>query len=153
VETADGHLQLTVRGDDVSPKTFIGDADDLEGLASNAAEYIYGEADPYLLAAYLSTSGRPAQALDFIAKAFPQAKPEDQPELLNQWGNALFALDKPQEAVEKYRGAIVLKPDFWKAWATSSALQHPPRAKRQPLRLRSKCSSALRSTLPAINRN
>jgi predicted negative regulator of RcsB-dependent stress response len=116
VETADGHLQLTVRGDDVSPKTFIGDADDLEGLASNAAEYIYGEADPYLLAAYLSTSGRPAQALDFIAKAFPQAKPEDQPELLNQWGNALFALDKPQEAVEKYRGAIVLKPDFWKAW-------------------------------------
>jgi tetratricopeptide (TPR) repeat protein len=116
VQTADGRLQLTVRGDDVLPKTFLGGADDLEGLSSKAAEYIYGEADPYLLAAYLSTSGRPAEALDFIAKAFPKAKAEDQPELLNQWGNALFALDKPQDAVEKYRGAIAMKPDFWKAW-------------------------------------
>ena len=116
VQAADGDLQLTVRGDDVSPKTFLGGPDDLAGLTSKAAEYIYGEADPYLLAAYLSTAGRPAEALDFIAKAYPRARAADQPELLNQWGNAFFALDRPQAAVDKYRGAIALKSDFWKAW-------------------------------------
>ncbi len=116
VQAADGRLQLTVRGDNILPQTFFGGAEDLDGLASKAAEYIYGEADPYLLAAYLSTSGRPADALEFIAKAFPRAEAADQPELLNQWGNALFALDRPHEAVEKYRGAIALKSDFWKAW-------------------------------------
>ncbi len=116
VQLADGRLQLTVRGDDILPKSFVGDADHLDALATTAAEYIYGEADPYLLAAYLSTVGRPADALVFIAKAYPKATGEEQPELLNQWGNALFALDRAQEAVEKYRAAIALKPDFWKAW-------------------------------------
>ncbi len=116
VQMPDGRLQLTVRGDDVLPKSFIGDADHLEALTSTAAEYIYGEADPYLLAAYLSTAGRPADALVFIAKAYPEAKGDEQPELLNQWGNALFALGRPQEAVDKYRVAITLRPDFWKAW-------------------------------------
>jgi tetratricopeptide (TPR) repeat protein len=116
VQMPDGRLQLTVRGDDVLPKSFIGEADHLEALTSEAAEYIYGEADPYLLAAYLSTAGRPADALAFIAEAYPKATGDERPELLNQWGNALFALDRPQEAVERYRVAITLRPDFWKAW-------------------------------------
>ena len=116
LQTADRRLQLTVRGDGILPQTFEGDADDLEGVAAKAAEYIYGQADPYLLAAYLSTVGRTNDALGFIAKAYPGARDQDRPDLLNQWGNALFALDQPQAAVEKYRAAIELKPDFWKAW-------------------------------------
>lgn len=117
VQEADGGLALTVRGDDITPKTFTGGAGDLDALAAKASEYVYGQADPYLLAAYLSTAGRSEDALAFLAEAYPRARPEERPDLLNQWGNALFGLDRLPEAVAKYRAAVALRGDFWKAWS------------------------------------
>jgi hypothetical protein len=42
VETPTGALALTVRGDNVPPKTFNGPATELAKLTTDAAEYVYG---------------------------------------------------------------------------------------------------------------
>ena len=42
VQTIDGGLALTIRGGGVLPKTFTGDAGDLDKLTNEAAEYVYG---------------------------------------------------------------------------------------------------------------
>ena len=116
VQTEAGGLSLTVRGDGVPARTFAGAAADLDKLTTAGAEYIYGAIDPYLLATYLSNAGRTAETLSFLAAAYPDAAESEQPDLLNQWGNAFFDADRPLDAIAKYRAALALKPDFWKAW-------------------------------------
>ncbi|HEX3700815.1 MAG TPA: hypothetical protein VHV27_09090 [Phenylobacterium sp.] len=117
VQTEASGLQLTVRGDGVLPKTFAGGPGELGKLTTQAAEYVYGEAEPGLYAAYLDNVGRPQDAIDFIKAAYSGASDQERPYLLNVWGNSLGNVGAPTvDALAVYRKALELKPDFWIAY-------------------------------------
>jgi tetratricopeptide (TPR) repeat protein len=115
VETEGGGLRLTVRGDGIAAKSFDGTAAELPKLATQAAEYVYGEAEPYFAATYLIGHGRDAEALPLVRSKFESARPEERPYLLNSWGNALLDFGRINEALPKYQEAVRLKPDYWSA--------------------------------------
>ena len=114
VESGDGGLALTVRGDGVPSKTFAGPANTLPKLTSDAAEYVYSQSEPALYAAYLSNAGRDAEAVAFCRAAFASASPANRPYLLNSWAIGLQNTGGSyQEALELFSAAVKLKPDFW----------------------------------------
>jgi tetratricopeptide (TPR) repeat protein len=114
VQTANGDLALTIRGDGVLAKTFTGGAGELDKLAAQAAEYAFGQSEPSLYSSYLFQTGRNAEAVAFIRANFARAAPDDRPALLNSWGNALLNLGAGSQAtLPLYRAAIRLNPTFW----------------------------------------
>lgn len=121
VQTSNGGLALTVRGDDVPAQTFTGGVDDVDKLAVKAAEYIYGRSQPWLYAVYLATNGRDADAIAFLPGAFGRATSDAQrADFANVWGVAYNDLNKPTQSIAKYRLAMSLSPPqstiWWKAW-------------------------------------
>jgi hypothetical protein len=117
VQTDTGDLALTVRGDNLLPKVFTGGAGDLDKLTTQAAEYIYGQSQPGLFAAYLGNAGRNADAVAFAKTAYATTSAEDRPYLLNQWANALLNTGAPPQAtLPLYREALKQKPDYWGAY-------------------------------------
>jgi tetratricopeptide (TPR) repeat protein len=122
VQTEDGALALTVRGDGVPAKTFDGAAADLDKLTTQAAEYIYGRSQPVQYAIYLEGVDRNADALAFLASAYPRASTDDErAKLAHRWGSAYSGLNQPGKAVEKQRLAMSLvKPrstEWWVNWS------------------------------------
>lgn len=117
LETAADRLTLTVRGDGFESKTFEGGRQDLPKLVDAAAEYIYGEAEPYLASAYLETHGRDVEAIQLVQAKYASAKPADRPFLLNAWGNGLGDLGRSAESLPIYLEALRLKPDYWVAYS------------------------------------
>lgn len=115
IRTGGPGLALTVRGDGVLPKTFKDSGGDIDKLTTQAAEYVYGSAEPFLFASYLSNQGRDAEAQTFVASHYAAAKPADRPFLLNVWGNALGNTGHASASLERYREAVRLKPDYWPA--------------------------------------
>ena len=114
VQTDAGGLALTIRGDGVAPKTFTGAAGELDRLATQASEYVYGQSQPALYTVYLSLSGRDAEAVEFARSAYATADETDRPYLLNAWANALQNTGAdPREAKPLLNEALRLKPDFW----------------------------------------
>lgn len=120
VETESGGIALTVRGDGVMPKTFTGSALELNKLSTKVAEYVYGQSEPALWAAYLSLRDRYAESIAFAQTAYARADPADRPYLLNSWAIALESSGAPpREALALYREALKLKPDFWTAYGNA----------------------------------
>ncbi|HEY6484713.1 MAG TPA: hypothetical protein VIY54_14400 [Steroidobacteraceae bacterium] len=114
VQTETDGLALTVRGDAVAAKTFVGTAGDLEKLTTQAAEYVYSKSEPVLWAYYLTNKGRNEEAVAFSKASFSGADRADRPYLLNTWANALSnAGGSPRESLALYRAALKLKPDYW----------------------------------------
>jgi tetratricopeptide (TPR) repeat protein len=117
IQTDTGGLALTVRGDGVLPKVFTGAAGDLDKLAAQAAEYIFGQSQPSLFASYLVATGRNAEAVAFSRTNYATTKAEDRPYLLNNWANALGNSGaSPRASLALYREALKLKPDYWAAY-------------------------------------
>src|SRR5665213_2007646 len=117
IQTEDGGLALTVRGDGVLPKAFTGATGDLARLTTQAAEYIYGQSQPSLYANYLTNVGRYGEAVAFSRNAYAATAPEDRPYLLNVWANALNNTGgAPRASLALYRQALKLEPDFWVAY-------------------------------------
>jgi tetratricopeptide (TPR) repeat protein len=106
-------ITLTLRGTDLPSKTFAGTVDELPTLVSRAAEYVYGHTDPVLMAYYLQRSGRTEDGIAFIRSAYGPASIADRAVLLNSWGNGLGNMQRLPEALDKFKAAIELKPDFW----------------------------------------
>ena len=106
-------LTLTVRGTGLPTKSLTGKIDEMPALVSQAAEYVYGHTDPVLMAYYLQRSGRQADAIAFIRSAYGPASTADRAVLLNAWGNTLGTLGRLDEALDKFKAAVRLKPDFW----------------------------------------
>jgi tetratricopeptide (TPR) repeat protein len=101
----------------VLPRTFTGPSDSLGALTVQAAEYVYGRAQPALYAAYLSSVGRDADAIAFSRSAFATTPADERPVLLNAWANALGDSGGSQtEVLDLYRAALALKPDYWVAY-------------------------------------
>ena len=116
VTTKTGYLALTVRGTGILPKTFADATGDLEKLLTEAGEYVYGQSQPGLWAAYLSNNDRNDEAIRFSQAAYSAADPSERPFVLNYWANALINKggdEAMREALTLYREALRLKPDFW----------------------------------------
>lgn len=116
IATEGGALTLSVRGDGIPPKTFATREDGIDGLARQAAEYVYGYAQPALYAGYLIGAGRSEECLSFIRAAFPRARDENRAVLANLWGEALLNLNAASAAEERFRFALRVEPHYWRAW-------------------------------------
>ena len=118
IQTATGGLELTVRGDQVPPKTFTGGPNDLPLLTRQAAEYVYGSSQPQQYAAYLLDQNRAADALSFLPAAFARAPNNAQrSRLADSWGQAYLGLNQAPLAEQKARLAVALDRRNWTARA------------------------------------
>jgi tetratricopeptide (TPR) repeat protein len=115
VQSAKG-IALTVRGTNVPGKTFEGKLDDLPKLLTSAAEYVYGQSEPFLFEVYLTDVGRDAEAIKIAKDSYLRMPDSDKPWVLNAWGNALEDLNRGPEALEKFRQAVRIDPHFWTAY-------------------------------------
>lgn len=106
-------IVLTIRGDGFAARSFSGSPDALDALAIKAAEYVYGGSEPYLFSVYLLNHGRDKEVIALARNSFSTASTTDKPLLLNAWGNALADLGRYQSALDKYREAVRLQPNFW----------------------------------------
>jgi tetratricopeptide (TPR) repeat protein len=117
VQTDNGGLTLTVRGDHLLPKVFTGGAGDLDKLTTQAAEYIYGQSQPALFAVYLRDAGRNLEAAAFAKDAYATTGADDRPYLLNAWALALANTGAaPQAIIALELEALKQKPDYWVAY-------------------------------------
>jgi tetratricopeptide (TPR) repeat protein len=112
-------LALTVRGTEILPRTFTGEAGALDKLLTQAGEYVFGQSQPGLWAAYLSNNDRDDEAISFAQRAANTVAASERPYVLNYWANAIA--DKGgqgalTEALRLYREAVRLKPDYWSGY-------------------------------------
>ncbi len=115
VLTTDGRLALTVRGGPILARTFVGPPDAVDDLTRQAAEYIYGEAEPYLFSTYLNQNDRPQEVLPFTRRALTLVDPEQRALLANATALAYSALGDMETAIQWYRLAIQYRPTYWLA--------------------------------------
>jgi tetratricopeptide (TPR) repeat protein len=123
VQVEKGGLALTVRGPGILPKTFTDDRRNLEKLLTQAGEYVYGQSQPGLWAAYLGTE-RFDDAISFSQTAYANVDPSERPYLLNAWANAIAAKGGEganREVLPLYQEAVRLKPDYWVGYANIMA--------------------------------
>ena len=116
VQTRKGGLALTVRGNGILPKTFTDEAGDLDSLLTQAGEYVFGQSQPGLFAAYLSNNDRNDEAIAFAQSAYATAEASERPYVLNYWANAITGKGGEgamREALPLYRETVRLKPDYW----------------------------------------
>jgi len=109
-------LALTVRGTGILPKTFTGESGALDKLLTQAGEYVFGQSQPGLWAAYLSNNDRNEEAIRFAQGAYNAVDASERPYVLNYWANAISGKGDDganAEALPLYREAVRLKPDFW----------------------------------------
>jgi len=116
VKPSSGGVALTVRGNDVIPKTFVDPSGDLDTVLKNAAEYVYSESQPGLFSYYLVFASRYDEIFPYVRSHFARASDDDKSMMMNNWGNALEQIgtvDKEREAMSFYREAARIKPDNW----------------------------------------
>ena len=116
VKTGTGGLALTVRGTGILPKTFSGEAGSLDKLLTQAGEYVFGQSQPGLWAAYLTNNNRDDEAIRFAQGAYNTVDASEKPYVLNYWANAIVDLGGEgamREALPLWRETLRLKPDYW----------------------------------------
>jgi hypothetical protein len=116
VETPTQGLALTVRGTGIAPKSFIGTAVELQKLTRDSAEYVYGQSQPALWAAYLVTVARLEEAIAFARTAIGRTEPSERARVFDMWSDALASSGGSlSEALSLAREAVKLNPDDWGA--------------------------------------
>jgi tetratricopeptide (TPR) repeat protein len=124
VQSDDGALALTIRGDGLLPKTFSGAIGDLDGLTTKAAEYVYSESLPASYVYYLTNVSRFNEAIAFARARFPGANAWLRGELLNSWANALAMVGGTRdELISLYRAALRFNPQAWAEYNNISGIQ------------------------------
>ena len=111
-----GGLQITVRiiradQQQIKSRT-IGPTRDLDQLLSGAAEYVIAENEPYILASYLYETGRIEAALDQAKFCVYNGTVDDDAWAYVLWGLILEEQNQQQKAMEKFKKAIELDPNF-----------------------------------------
>jgi len=127
VVQTDSGLALTVRGDNVEPKSFKGSAGDLDRLVANAAQYLYSQFQPALWADYLEETGHCPEAIDFVRSVYNGVDGDRRASLLTTWALCLSLAGSQQEGEQLLRAAIRIQPDDWDAYLqlTSSIADQP----------------------------
>jgi tetratricopeptide (TPR) repeat protein len=124
VQTEAGGLEVTVRGDGLSPRTFTGASDQLGKLTSEASEYVYSQSQPALWAAYLVDSGRYQEAIEFCQASITSSSPSDRPVLLTYWGTAIAkSRGVEPRALALVQRAIALQPAYWFAYGIMTTMK------------------------------
>ncbi len=121
VQTSAG-LRLTVRGDGLAAKSFDGTTEEFPKLTTQAAEYVYGQAEPYFAASYLESQGRDAEAIQLVKDKYSADRPAERPFLLNVWGNGLLDQGQLDVALPLYQQALALDPQYWTAYSNITNL-------------------------------
>ena len=106
VQEPDGGLALTVRGDGILARTFRGGPGDYALLAGQAAEYLFGAAEPNTMIRYLFTNGRAAEALPLWTRTMARATAAEQTSLLVMGGDIQWLLTDYDASAALYRQAI-----------------------------------------------
>jgi tetratricopeptide (TPR) repeat protein len=114
---------LNVRGSGFPGKSFAGKTSDLGKLTAQAAEYVYGQSEPYLFGVYLLGIGRDKEAIAFVAGIYGRVSKEQRVNLLTIWGIGLNNVGDVTGAIEKYREQINLDPQLWIAYGNLSGAQ------------------------------
>ncbi len=152
VQNRDGSLALTVRGTGILPRTFSGGPDSLPQLSVQAAEYVYGSAEPIMFTSYLAQYGRDEETIRFVEAAFPTAPVAMRAGLANAWGTALSTLGDDPGAAARYRLAIRLDPTDWVSWGnlvgTLWTLEGEESAYREGVRLQAAAEKRRRGVRP-----
>jgi tetratricopeptide (TPR) repeat protein len=118
LQTPAGGLALTVRGLGMAPRTFAGGIGDLGRLTHEAAEYVYGQSRPALWSAYLTGTGRYAEAIAYSRSALRRTGPVERARILDMWSNAeALRGGSIEEALVLARAAVDTNPDDWGAAA------------------------------------
>jgi tetratricopeptide (TPR) repeat protein len=107
-------VSLYIRGRDIEPKSFVGQKNQLSGLLTSAAEYIYGACQPSSYSVYLTEHGRSPEAISLASLRYPKAQHlGDRVQLLYAWATALSEQGDHKGAIEKYRLTIDIAPQSW----------------------------------------
>ncbi len=114
VQTDSGGLALTVRGDNVAPRTFTGGSGDLDTLVTHAAQYLYSQFQPALWATYLEGTGGCSDAIDFIRSIYNGADAGTRASLLVTWGECLTFNGGSTQMLQE---ALAIQPDDWDAYS------------------------------------
>ncbi len=118
IQTDSGGLALTVRGDNVSPRTFSGSAGQLDTLVASAAQYLYSQFQPVLWAVYLQWAGRCPEAIEFIKSDYARADAPSRAALLDDWSACAGVVGGTWEnSAQLLQAAIAIQPDFWDAYS------------------------------------
>ncbi len=113
VQTDSGGLALTVRGEGVAAKTFMGGSDALQQLTVQAAQYLYAQSEPALWGGYLGETGRCPEAIAFVRSVYDAADPQYRPTLLYDEANCIFSTGGPvSETMALLDQARAIDPSF-----------------------------------------
>jgi tetratricopeptide (TPR) repeat protein len=124
VQNEKGGIALTVRGHGILPKTFTDSSRDLEKLLTQAGEYVYGQSQPGLWAAYLTENDRNDEAIRFVQGAYVKVDSSERPYLLNSWANAITNTGDEGtwvQALPLWRESVRLKSDYWVGYSNIMA--------------------------------
>jgi tetratricopeptide (TPR) repeat protein len=115
VEITGDDLALTVRGNGVPAKTFIGSAAELPKLTVAAAEYVYSKSQPARWVGYLIVQARNQEAIDFSRTTVANVEPAERSSIFNNWANAILSTGgSTREALSLLRAAVAASPkDSW----------------------------------------
>ncbi len=122
VESASGGLALTVSGDNLTPKTFTGGADDLDKLVVDAAQHVYSQFQPALWVHYLVDTGRCPEAISVSESLYDTGDDQSRASMLTDWATCLSTdnvdvATTARSRLQMYQEAIALDPQFWWAYA------------------------------------
>lgn len=109
-------IALSVRGTGFPAKSFTGSPAELAKLTEEAAEYVYGQSEPYLYGTWLEGNGRDRDAIALVQNVYAGLPADQRIDLLNIWGNALVDLGDGPGSLEKYREEVRLNPEAWIAY-------------------------------------
>jgi len=77
VTESGGRIVVAIQGDNISYREFGGGKGELDSLLTKAAEYVYGESEPYLFAVYLYNQGRYPEVMAVAKSKFAFADTSD----------------------------------------------------------------------------
>jgi len=142
VVRADNGLALTARISGDENATFAGTG--VEALVKKAAEYVYGQTQPYRYAVYLESHDRADEALPIFQHLATAGSEEDRPWGYIGWHNILIDREPPDTNTLMLKRALVLQPDNTLALSDLDSdefnLSHPERALRDAKQTQSSIS-------------
>jgi len=107
---------LTIRGTDIPARQFPFNEKDHAKAALDAAEYVYGTAEPVAFATYLLQQFRMKDGLKFVSRTYASIPLEFRPALALLWAKLEAYSGDFARAVELDGLALKLDPYYWPAW-------------------------------------